>query len=75
MSSLVSPQISSIRVTLPCTLWFFDKSKQDSERRDEVLFIDARHLYHQVSRAHREFTPLPTRIPCEHCETLSQGDP
>ena len=45
-------------VTLPCTLWFFDKSKQDSERHDKVLFIDARHLYQQVSRAHREFTPL-----------------
>ena len=45
-------------VTLPCTLWFFDKSKPDSDRRDKVLFIDARHLYRQVSRAHREFTPL-----------------
>ena len=45
-------------VTLPCTLWFFDKSKRDSDRHDKVLFIDARHLYHQVSRAHREFTPL-----------------
>ena len=22
-------------VTLPCTLWFFDKSKQDSERHDK----------------------------------------
>ena len=43
-------------VTLPCTLWFFDKSKQDTDRRDKVLFIDARHLYQQVSRAHREFT-------------------
>ena len=45
-------------VTLPCTLWFFDKSKQDSDRHDKVLFIDARHLYQQVSRAHRQFTPL-----------------
>ena len=45
-------------VTLPCTLWFFDKSKQNGDRHDKVLFIDARHLYQQVSRAHREFTPL-----------------
>ena len=45
-------------VTLPCTLWFFDRSKQDSDRHDKVLFIDTRHLYQQVSRAHREFTPL-----------------
>ncbi len=44
-------------VTLPCTLWFFDKGKHASERRDKVLFIDARHTYKQVDRAHREFTP------------------
>ena len=44
-------------VTLPCTLWFFDKSKRHSHRCDKVLFIDARHLYQQVSRAHRQFTP------------------
>ena len=44
-------------VTLPCTLWFFDKSKGESERANQVLFIDARHIYQQVDRAHREFTP------------------
>ena len=44
-------------VTLPCTLWFFDKSKGESERADKVLFIDASHIYQQVDRAHREFTP------------------
>ena len=44
-------------VTLPCTLWFFDKSKGGSKRADQVLFIDARHIYQQVDRAHREFTP------------------
>ena len=44
-------------VTLPCTLWFFDKSKRHTDRRDKVLFIDALHLYQQVSRAHRQFTP------------------
>lgn len=44
-------------VTLPCTLWFFDKGKRDTDRRDKVLFIDARHIYKQLDRAHREFTP------------------
>ncbi|MBA2395806.1 MAG: SAM-dependent DNA methyltransferase [Ktedonobacteraceae bacterium] len=44
-------------VTLPCTLWFFDKGKRGTERADKVLFIDARHLYKQIDRAHREFTP------------------
>jgi len=43
-------------VTLPCTLWFLDK-KKDTDRKDRVLFIDARHIYTQIDRAHREFTP------------------
>ncbi len=42
-------------VTLPCTLWFFDKGKPEA-RRDTVLFIDARTFYRQVTRAVREFT-------------------
>ena len=44
-------------VTLPCTLWFFDKSKAKTPRADTVLFIDARHIYRQIDRAHREWTP------------------
>ncbi|MDT4289544.1 class I SAM-dependent DNA methyltransferase [Methylomonas sp. MO1] len=44
-------------VTLPCTLWFFDKAKAKSTRADSVLFIDARHIYRQVDRAHREWIP------------------
>lgn len=72
-------------VTLPCTLWFFDKSKSalppsppaplpggegrkhaaeyDYENHvgarynDTVLFIDARHIFRQLDRAHRDFTP------------------
>ena len=93
-------------VTLPCTLWFFDKSKASlpqppspqpspsgrgsaaaelpspissplgrgqgegatlgrragdegdaRHRANTVLFIDARHIYRQVDRAHREWTP------------------
>jgi type I restriction enzyme M protein len=44
-------------VTLPCTLWFFDKGKHKTKRADQVLFIDARHLYRQIDRAHRDWTP------------------
>jgi type I restriction enzyme M protein len=44
-------------VTLPCTLWFFDKGKAKTPRAETVLFIDARHIYRQVDRAHREWTP------------------
>jgi type I restriction enzyme M protein len=44
-------------VTLPCMLWFLDKGKAKTKRADTVLFIDARHIYRQVDRAHRDWTP------------------
>lgn len=44
-------------VTLPCTLWFFDKGKMNTPRKGQFLFIDARHTYRQIDRAHRDFTP------------------
>jgi type I restriction enzyme M protein len=44
-------------VTLPCTLWFLDKGKAGKDRADKVLFIDARGLYNQIDRAHREWKP------------------
>lgn len=48
-------------VTLPASLWFFDKSKLVSDYEKEkdnikVLFVDARNVYRQIDRAHREFT-------------------
>ncbi len=43
-------------VALACTLWFFDKGKPE-ERKTKVLFLNARDIYHQVDRAHRDFTP------------------
>ncbi len=39
-------------VTLPATLWFFDKDKKDKR----ILFIDARNIFKQIDRAHREFS-------------------
>lgn len=44
-------------VALPVTLWFFDKAKIGTAREDTVLFLDARHIYRQIDRAHRDFTP------------------
>jgi len=43
-------------VTLPCMLWFLDRGKAATDRADRVLFIDARHIYNQIDRAHRDFT-------------------
>lgn len=48
-------------VTLPATLWFFDKAKQITDFETgkdniKILFLDARNVFHQVDRAHREFT-------------------
>ena len=43
-------------VMLPCTLWFLDRGKRKSSREDKVLFIDARHIYRQIDRAHRDWT-------------------
>jgi len=42
-------------VTLPATLWFFDKNKPESQK-DKILFIDARNIFTQVDRAHRKFS-------------------
>ena len=44
-------------VTLPCTLWFFNRGKRNGPHKDYVLFIDARGFYRQVSRAIRDFLP------------------
>ena len=44
-------------VTLPCTLWFLDREKTETVRADQALFIDARHIYRQLDRAHRDFLP------------------
>jgi type I restriction enzyme M protein len=51
-------------VTLPCTLWFFDRGKSKTSRKNRVLFIDARHIFRQIDRAHRDFTP-------EHIEFIA----
>ena len=44
-------------VTLPVTLWFLDKAKVGTPREDTVLFLDARHIFRQIDRAHRDFLP------------------
>lgn len=49
---LTLPSNMFYTVTLPATLWFFDKAKKDYN----ILFIDARNIFTQIDRAHREFS-------------------
>ena len=49
-------------VTLPVTLWCLDQGKKHTDRADQVLFIDAREIYNQIDRAHRDWTPQQTEL-------------
>ena len=49
---LTLPSNMFYTVTLPATLWFFDKGKKDKN----ILFIDARNIFSPIDRAHREFS-------------------
>jgi type I restriction enzyme M protein len=70
-------------VTLPVTLWFLDKAKAGTDREDTVLFIDARHTFHQIDRAHRDFLPEQIELLAnivrlyrrEDVETIDGSDP
>ncbi len=51
---LTLPKNMFYTVTLPATLWFFDKKNAGTEHK--ILFVDARNIFRQVTRALREFT-------------------
>lgn len=42
--------------SVPCELWFFDKGKPD-HLRDKILMLDARNIYHKVTRKIFDFSP------------------
>lgn len=50
---LTLPSNMFYTVTLPATLWFFDKAKTDQR----ILFIDARNIFTPIDRSHRELSP------------------
>jgi type I restriction enzyme M protein len=54
---LTLPSNMFYTVTLPATLWFFEKAKKD----DRILFIDTRNIFTQIDRAHREFSEEQTQ--------------
>ncbi len=44
--------------SLPCTLWFFDRAKEnDDQQRDKVLMLDARKIYRKVTSKVNDFSP------------------
>jgi type I restriction enzyme M protein len=43
-------------VTVGCVLWFLDRGKTNSTRAEKVLFVDARTIYRQIDRSHRDWT-------------------
>jgi type I restriction enzyme M protein len=45
-----------MNAALSCTLWFFDKGKTDTDRKDKVLFINAQDIYTEIDRAHFTWT-------------------
>jgi type I restriction enzyme M protein len=61
-------------VTLPVTLWFLNRGKTKGPRADQVLFLDARHLFRQVTRAHRVFDPDQTEF-LANIVRLWRGEP
>jgi type I restriction enzyme M protein len=43
--------------SLPCTLWFFDRSKEnDKKKSDKVLMLDARKIYRKVTSKVNDFS-------------------
>ena len=42
--------------TVPCELWFFDRGKP-KERKGTVLMLDARNVFHKVTRKINDFSP------------------
>lgn len=45
-----------MNAALSCTLWFFDKRKQGTDRQNKVLFINAQDIFTPIDRAHSNWT-------------------
>jgi type I restriction enzyme M protein len=45
-----------MNATLSCTLWFFDKRKANTQRKNKVLFINAQDIFTVIDRAHSEWS-------------------
>jgi type I restriction enzyme M protein len=59
-------------VTLPARSGSSTRGKAKTPRADTVLFIDARHIYRQIDRAHREWTQAQISFHCQRRASLSR---
>jgi len=64
---------SSTQVTLPCTLWFFDKGKGKTDRKDKVLFIDAQNTFSGRWIGHTA-SSVPSRLNTSPYRRLYRGE-
>ena len=45
-------------ITLPCTLYFYDRTKEtDNKRKDKILMLDTRKIYRKVTSKVNDFSP------------------
>jgi len=45
-----------MNATLSCALWFFDKRKANTDRKNKVLFINAQDIFTKIDAAHNTWT-------------------
>jgi type I restriction enzyme M protein len=62
-------------VPLSVTLWFLDRGKRGTPREDTVLFLDARNVFRQVDRAHRDFLPEQIELLANTVRLYRDEDP
>ncbi len=58
-------------VTIPVTLWFFNKNKKN---KGKVLFIDARSLGFMVDKTHRDFSDKDINLMVSTFEKYEKGE-
>lgn len=58
-------------VTIPVCLWFLSKKRED--RKDKVLFIDARKMGTMVTRKHRELSDEEIKTVCDTYHNWRDG--
>ena len=70
---LTMPSNLFYNVTIPVCLWFLSQKREN--RKDKILFIDARKMGHMVTRKHREFSQEEIAKICDTYHNWRDGKP